>query len=227
MEAVYGPYSGMFLEHTPDQLLRNGFRCLIDAYSQSHSRAKQEFPTQVANNFRPFLRRAIIESQLVNLSGSHQGVTASFENDICSRFWTHAVINCNDRVAITQSTGRDPDYVVRHSDLRDQYAARNGQMSLFDDVDSEQASDDAQRLYAILLHGRDLESPGKLGFAVIRFPLPKLAGYYSDRIDLFLRYPDLAKIVSATHTDPSDRAIAEEDVGDLPPIDLNEQDNIG
>jgi hypothetical protein len=137
-------------------------------------------------------------------------------------------------VAITQSTAKDSDYVVRHSHFREQCAVGNGQLLLaFAAQEAAEAAAAAAEVaameYGIILHGRDPETPGRAGFATVRFPRPDLTGYYLDRLDLFEMYPDLAAYAATIHVTPDDSAeqATEEDAGELPPIDLNEQDEIG
>jgi hypothetical protein len=228
MDGIVGPYAELFLANTPEQFLRDVVIGIIDAYSQSYARAKAEFHPKIAKTYRPFLRRSIIEQRLLNAAAPFPTLAATIQEDDSSGFWTHAHVLCNGRVALTQSTAKDPNYVIRHSDFRAQCAIGNGQLLLFPDPDVEAAAAAAalNTLYVILLHGR-CTFAGRLAFATLRFPRPDLSGYYGDHVSLLQRYPDLAALAAAVQDDPDADAAQEEDVGDLPQIDLNEQDEIG
>lgn len=220
-----GPYAKVFMEHTPIDYMRLLLRRLIDAYPEAHDRSR-EFPRPVAKYYRPFLRRSLIETQIVGLAtGFKDQILAKFEDDPSSGFWTHAVAVCHKRVAITQSTAKDSDYLVRHSEFRQQLSVGNSQQLFEFAKDGAKKSASNDLLYGIVLHGRDGACAGRLGFAAVRFPMPNLKGYHADKIDLFKMFPDLAKL--AAETVAAEDRHAEEDIGDLPEIDLNQEEITG
>jgi hypothetical protein len=155
MSAEVRQLSRKFLENTTDELLRSWVVHLIEAYDRSHARAKEEFHRGISKWYRPFLRRAIIEQKLLNSPERFPGlITSGVEEDDASKFWTHTVIVCGGEIALTQSTARDADYVIRRSSFRKQQAQSNEEQKLLAFLEETKVKVTAKagtHLYAILL----------------------------------------------------------------------------
>jgi hypothetical protein len=93
------------------------------------------------------------------------------------------------KIILTQSAAGGPDEELRPSRYKSKYASAKNQLYFFDTEDA----DDEALTYAVLTHGRSKSSPGLPGFAVIRFPKPKLLGFYQGVIDLFEEFPAIAR----------------------------------
>ena len=224
------PYVRMLRDHVPREYLKSVLEGLVEAYPLAHKRAYAEFEKPEAKNYLPARRRAIVEGMLRTKAASFGGdICATAEPDLHSGWWNHTRVVCGKRVALTQNKVPDPEHVVRHSYFREQYAQDNGQRSLFDYLEPKIRKSD-NILFGILLHGNALRQHGKLGFAVVRFPIPDLSGYYGASLNLFREFPEVVAHLSERSIGEvrSDIELAPpEDVGDEPEIDFNSEDNIG
>jgi len=213
-----GPLVSMFWEAFPRDFMRQVLMCLRDAYPIASYQAYSGHEQPEADNLRPFLRRAYIEENLRHIARPFSATVTATAKRGNSNWWNHTLVECGS-VSFTESTVFQPDQIVRWSRDRDQYSADNRQKLLFD----ERVEPSEKSLYGILLHGREGMDRAKLGFAVVRFPLPKVAGYYESRIDLLKEFPgivdDMAKPQS--ESDPT------EQIGDDIDIDILPEEDIG
>lgn len=158
----------------------------------------------------------MIEEQLRSIAMPFSGALSAEAVRYRNTWWNHTLIQ-GGNVSLTECPVPNPDHVVRWSHARNQYAAGNKQKWLFDhDVEPENKS-----LYAILLHGRDIVKAGRLGFAIVRFPLPKLTGYYEARIDLFKEFPS---VIAAPDLPLAGEQAPPEQIDDLPDIDVRDDE---
>ena len=132
-----------------------------------------------------------------------------------SNWWYYTKVVCGS-VILTSNSAPHPDHVLRYSEARNQYSRHtHRQRELFEKNDAKAAEDNDCNLFGILLHGSG-PSKAELAFAVVRFPLANLGGYYQEQIDLFREFPDIAGGFSPT-------APTGDDYGDGD-IELREQD---
>jgi len=179
-----------FWESVPRPFMERVLRSLFENYRLADEQC-QHFAKPEKANVRPFHRRGLIE-------GSIRDIAAEFREDMVAEpvrhegkgFWSHTLVICNDDVALTQNTVPYPDSVVRNSCFRHCYASRSNQLYLFRDMAPKELPADAL-LYGIIVHGRSAQSVKFPGFVQVRFPKPKLVGYYRDRIDLFAEFPEV------------------------------------
>lgn len=223
MTADESPLKAMFWEHVPRQYMENLLQMLADAYATSHANVFNAFERETeAVNVLPVYRRGVIEEGLVACAKPFgEDVSIVTVDGAGTSFWNHNRVECG-RVSFTQGAAPHPDHVLRPSISRTQYAANNGQLSLFDDMHFDRPPPADSVLYGILVHGREPGHREQLGFAVVRFPLVDLSGYYTSRIDLFAEFPEIASAIG-----PKSEVPAEESVGELPELELRTESDVG
>lgn len=216
------PYVEIFNRYVPREYLRKVFNGLHGSYEAAYRTANKDFEEPEAKNYVPARRRALVEGMLRNRAAAFDSILATAEPDPHSGWWNHSRIVFDDHVILTQSKVPHSDYVVRHSFFREQYAQDNGQKLLFA-FEDEPPVRRSEKLYGILLHGCAYKRPDRLGFAVIRFPLPDISGYYAGSVNLFREF---AEDVRRLDIGPANESPVE-DVDQEPDIGLNEEDDVG
>ena len=167
-------------------------RSLFDDYLLADQKCS-DFEKGEKSNLLPFYRRALVE-------GSLRAIAKRYPEQIAARavqhedkgFWYHTRIIFDNDVALTQNTVPHPNALVRNSSFRNCYAGKDNQLWLIPDAAPHEPLTDSL-LYGILLHGRSAESPLFPGFAQVRFPTPKLDGYFESRIDLFDEFREVVE----------------------------------
>jgi hypothetical protein len=212
----------LFWEHVPRPFVERVTRSLFDCYIRADERCR-EFERSERYNLRPFYRRVLIEQDL-------RAVASRFSDQIVAEavrhenkgFWYHTRIICNQNVALTQNTVPDPEFVVRNSLFRNCYARPNNQLYLFPSFAPEQIPE-TPLLYGILVHGRSKDSALFPGFAQVRFPKPKLTGYYEARIDLFEEFPEVVeeKTTGLPGSPPEEMELEPELLDEIDPGDFD------
>jgi len=208
----------LFWRAFPRAFLADVLWLLHESYAKAAYQAYCDHAAPEAENVLPFLRRARIEEHL-RIIAKKFSLKAEARRGTAS-WWNHTLIESGN-VSFTQLAAQSPDEIVRWSYERDQYCADNRQQLLFD----KRLKVSRKSLYAILVHGREGKDRAKLGFAMIRFPLPKVAGYYESRIDLLKEFPDIAeKFEGKSSMEP---APPEEILDELSDIDLLRDEDVG
>lgn len=108
-------------------------------------------------------------------------------------------------IRLTESCVRKPFSIPREADFRDTLA-QEAQRSFFGE---DEDADSGGYLYAICLHGVDVNSQNRSrpAFARVRFPNKHFSGYVGDGIDLWAKFPDIvAQYVNVTQ-DFTDAAV--------------------
>lgn len=179
-----------FWTSVPRPFMERILRSLFDNYILADKKCR-DFEKEEKANVLPFYRRGLIEQSI-------RAVAVQFPKQVVAKavkyegYWYHSLVICNDDVALTENALPNPDAVVRNSCFRYDYAKRDNQLYLFSDMAPEQPPSDSL-LYGIIVHGRSRENPLLPGFAQVRFPKPKLDGYYRERVDLFAEFPEVVK----------------------------------
>jgi hypothetical protein len=179
-----------FWAAVPRPFLERFLRSVFDCYKTTEEFC-QEFDKPERENLRPFLRREHIE-------GSFRRIANQFPENVRADavrfdgFWYHTRVICNDDVAITQNSVRDPGVIVPNSWFRSGYSQPYNQRYLFPEMTPDKVPSESL-LYGILLHGRSIENPRIPGFAQVRFPMPNLTGYYEEKIDLFGEFSEVVR----------------------------------
>lgn len=214
----------MFWEHMPRGYVRALLQLLVSAYTEAivHCKEVLAFQDTEADNVAWAIRRGKIEGGMRRLALEHPGMTAEVmlgRNSMVPNPWNHSLIKCG-RVWITQCSLQHKDE-AKHSFSREFYSLRNQQKYLFSDMEPPAAPNDSP-LYAIIGHGRDLASPGKLGFAYVKFPMPGMAQYYLEEIDLLSEFVDIGSLLRnpLTSLPPS------ENIGEPPTPELREDGQV-
>lgn len=212
-------YVERFWGFVPRRYMQNLFRYMFDAYNESYREAFAGYPPEEARSVFWMLRRAKIESQMRELAVPFSGsVVATAEPS--SGNWYHSKLSFGNGVVITQNSAPHPDYILRPSLFRGQYAIKNDYL-LFESPEERAARWAAARnrsLYGLLLHGRC--GGYGLGFAVVRFPMPDLKAYSSSYIDLFKEFPEIANA-------KRNGDMRREGNDDFPDIEFNDGEGIG
>jgi hypothetical protein len=179
-----------FWAGVPRPFLERVLRSVFDNYVLADEFCG-EFDKPERINTRPFIRRALVERSVRDIARQFPGqITAEAVRHEDKGFWFHTRVVCNGDVALTQNTVPNPDILVRNSCFRNCYAGPNNQQYLFPEMAPDDLPNDSL-LYGILLHGRSPESAVTPGFAQIRFPKRRLSGYYQERINLFMEFPEV------------------------------------
>jgi hypothetical protein len=169
------------------RVVRLSCHCLHLAYRESHEHCDEHYPREQAFDLRPFERRAAFERNWQNL-------TARFPNVLARPTWNdgsyHTKITAG-RVVLTASSVPSPRSVVREAEFRKTYA-QSSQHELF--VKNPEPPQDDALLYAILLHGPDVNDLKRPGFMTIAFPNSRCTEYVH-AIDLFRKFADVEQAV--------------------------------
>ena len=184
------PNAEFFDQHVPDRLLKALVKLVFENYKQSSRYCFRYFSPSVAKDLSGTHRRAKIEEDLAGIQPLFRGVVvapARYENNTGS----YNEITCGP-VKLTQSCTIDRDEVPRQAKFRFTLA-KNGQLSLFDRSDRQEASQQQSFLYAILTHGVDNNSPKRSwpAFVRIQFPNETCTEFVDEGIDLLARFPEI------------------------------------
>jgi hypothetical protein len=189
------PLTELLSNNVPRAYLARLLQGMMSLYPQSHDECfrRREFPWAV--NLLPFERRADVQQLMLDVAeffpGEVSGVATQGETQ--TNWWYYSRV-ISGSVILTSSSAPNPEHVIRFSEARHQYSRHTHRQRSFLDEDTDEivtAGPEDCNLYGILLHGHG-GAYKDLGFAVIRFPTPDLKGYYSERIDLFKEFPDIA-----------------------------------
>jgi hypothetical protein len=185
-------YEQMFLKVVPEDFLGDMVRVIVDAYPAAADECFGRYPRAVAHDLVAHVRRAKIESGLQAVADKHREIglmARDTPNRRSSAF--HTLVRAH-HIVVTESMVRTPDTPVRRADFRTTYA-RSSQLSMFVPVSEP---DPSEPLYAIVLHGPDVNRPSRLGFIHVRFPLPDGVTYVG-RIDLLARFQDMPAVAAS------------------------------
>ena len=201
----------IFWEFMPRDYMRRLLRVVADAYSRAEYAciSHLELDGPEADNTRWSVRRAFVEGGMRQLATQFPTVHAEVirgRDCPAPNPWNHTLISCG-RVLLTQCTVMHPDDIVRPSISREIYSLPNAQKLLFPELQprrSKKVGDSP--LYGILVHGREVGTSAKLGFAFVRFPQPGAAEWYSERINLFSEFADSVAHLQR-NADPSNEVV--------------------
>jgi hypothetical protein len=132
-----------------------------------------------AQDFRPYMRWILLESELRKLARKHGIAEAAKMN--CAKSQHHVEVSAG-RVIITASAVDTPIQVPRRAIFRDTLACDNS-LWLFPEFAPPAPPDDAP-LYAVLIHAPKADDQRAPWFANIRFPLPDCKKWATGKIEL-------------------------------------------
>lgn len=171
-----------FLIAYSDDFLRDALRVLAASYRGAHADCSMQFPAPEAHDLYPIMRRAMVESQMRELTEGYPEISATSElNHGGTSYYT---LLSSGNVFLTANAVENPEKPVRKAMYRETYA-RASQPNLFEEPPVEGAI-----LYGILLHGPDELNKTRPEFVHIAFPNKDCSDYVG-RVDLFGRFPDL------------------------------------
>lgn len=165
----------LFWEQVPRELCEGIVRALIEQYAAAPEMCKAVFSPDQAREVAPRVRRAGIDSRLLELSRM-EGVRTDSLRSSGSSYYVQ--IDVGDFTLIAARASK-PDKMIRKALYRMRIATRSLQGCLF----GEDPVPDAARYYALVLHGseRGRTSPN---FIRVRFPTSDHETYLSASIDL-------------------------------------------
>lgn len=197
----------VFRAACPDGFLRDIAGGLASVYAlvDDHVRSILRYNEEISNTM-PWVRRGLVEQMLRDVAAGYPSqITVKMER---GGLWFRAELSMG-RVTLTQYAAFDPELSLRPAIYRTELAKKNRQMSLFPDFQEIDIPEDSD-LYAVLLHGRRPDTFGRVGSAVIKFPMPNVSeGFFDEEIDLFEEYPEAFANLDTPHEVIEDTAIPE------------------
>ena len=183
---TYDPHNpiAMFDDFVPSDFCRRSVLFLYQCYSAAHHYCDTRFPRTEARDLYPHFRRAMFESGWRSVADLFKRAKAK-PTPNCAQNCSHTLIGFG-RVDLTASAVESPSTLVRPAVFRKTYA-QSAQRQLFEPAPTSRPS---ASLYAILIHGPSSD-PSRPAFAHVVFPTPECEAYI-DRIDLLLRFPEIA-----------------------------------
>jgi hypothetical protein len=153
-----------------------------NAYRDAPAMAKSFFRRDQATEVGPRLRRAHLESALLNLS-QFEGVRTDSIKSSGSSYYVEMEVG---DLMLIAARALDPDKMIPKAAYRTRIALAAAQRDLFDDEPIEAGA----RFYAVILHG---SSKGQIdpAFIQVRFPTRDHQTYLETRIDLRAEYRHL------------------------------------
>ncbi|MCA1604047.1 MAG: hypothetical protein LC775_00845 [Acidobacteria bacterium] len=178
-----------FFEQVPQTFARNLLRVVFTARRLTWDHCQAEFPSEEADNVRPWYARGKIESGIREAAELVDGMSAKVVKAPKSG-WNHTEITSGS-VLLTAAAVQTPCGPVDKAEFR-QGLAKSNQRSLFGDEENDGP------LFTLLLHSPyhptspdDKQKFGYLpGSAYLAFPAADLDSY-AHAINLFDRYPEV------------------------------------
>lgn len=151
-----------FLDSYSVDFLGNVLRTLNSNYGASYRESNANYPTRIAHDLYPQVRRAMFDRALLALVKDYPGTTASMEpNHTGTGF--HLLLSSGN-VFLTANAADHPNRLPRYAKFRETYA-RASTPNLFDEPPEE-----GEILYAMLLHGPEAMNKMRPDFAHVVFP---------------------------------------------------------
>ncbi len=177
-------------EHLPETFFRRAVDMVFDGHRRAHDAAYSQYAAAEAKNFRPYAKRANVETGLGAVADLHESDGVTHRAVAGGGNWNHREVTAGP-VVLTCASTRTPCGLLPAAGYRLELAATTNGTLL--DIEGE-------RVYAMLLHSNyhpknadDAHKFGHLpGSCYLAFPEPDLKSYMHE-INLFDRYPDTVK----------------------------------
>lgn len=171
---------------------------IVRSYRTADAYCQDRFPQSVARDFRPIMRRALIEADWLELTRKYPAVSAvSSPNSKQSAF--HTRVRCGP-IVLTASKVEEPDDLPRDAFFRKTYATRPQLVLDLPGVSPPPGSEpapDADAYYALVTHGPAEGNQSAPSFVRLGFPTASCATYVAQLDLLAGRAVDAASIQEA------------------------------